>query len=877
MKRLLLIDGNSIMNRGFFALPSNLTNSKGLHTNALLGFLNIFYKIYGEENPDGIAVAFDVHEPTFRHKEYAEYKAGRRSMPDELREQFPVIKEILASMGIKCIEQGGIEADDIIGTLAVNGESDGYAVTVLSGDRDLLQLASEKVMVRIPKTKAGKTVMEDYDADGVMKLYGVTPTEFIDMKGLMGDSSDNIPGVKGIGEKTAARLISTYHSIEGIYEHINEIMPAGVKTKLEAGKDDAVFSRWLATIKTDCELGIKPDDIAVSKDVLFGAAARDMLTELGLRSILSRFDFADSEKKEFIPEIVDISDINDILSEAGSLSADSVIGIYPAEADGELLFTTFAIGDKCYLAPASDISSKDVSGLIEKFIKAGIFVSFLNLKENIGLFELSESDKLFDSTLAAYLIKYRKEFSYDTLAEEYLDIIMPDEKTLKGKKELTAFSSADPDIRKLFAYKAYTAAKLCPILRDRLKTDGLYDLYYKIELPCVFVLYDMEHYGIRTDRNVLLSYGQALSDRINELTKEIYELVGEEFNINSTKQLGVILFEKLHLSSGKKTKTGYSTNADVLAKLKEEHPIINLILEYRSLTKLLSTYVEGLTECISDDGRIHSKFNQTIAATGRLSSTEPNLQNIPMRSELGREIRKAFIPEDGYTFIDADYSQIELRVMAHLSRDQALIDAFNQGDDIHAITAANVFKVPLEEVDSNMRRSAKAVNFGIIYGISSFGLGEDLGLSRKEAQGYIDEYFETYKGVKIFLDAAVSKAKRVGYVRTMFGRKREIPEISASNFMQRQFGERVAMNSPIQGTAADIIKIAMINVRRALNEKGLKSRLILQIHDELLIEAKTEEADTVKELLKDAMMNAAKLSVPLIIDMHQADDLYDAK
>ncbi len=873
-EKILLIDGNSIMNRGFFALP-NLTNSKGVHTNAILGFLNIFFKIYKEESPTHIAVAFDVHEPTFRHKEYPEYKAGRRVMPPELRSQFPLIKDVLHAMGICTYEQGGIEADDIIGTFAKEAEKEGMEVTILSGDRDLLQLASDKILVRIPKTKAGKTVVEDYHDVDVVKTYGATPLEFIDMKGLMGDTSDNIPGVKGIGEKTASKLISTYHSLENLYDNIENVTPQGVKDKLISDKDNAFFSRYLATIKLDAELSKKVSDLSVESADVFGESAYKIMSELELKSILNRFDFSETKSEEFNPVIKDsksFEDIKKVIDEKGEEL--SHVGIYPVTGDGVLYGAFISIDGIIY---NTEISSGELGELIKYLSGKNIYSSFLSFKESIDLLGLCDEDKLFDVEVAAYLVKYMKSFSYDVLAGFYLGLDLPDEKTLLGKKEINAFSVFDEDMVRLFASKAYVADRLFDVLREKIEKDGLSKLYYEIELPCEFVLREMEILGIELNKKTLSDYGEELEKRAKNLENEIYALAGEEFNINSTKQLGVILFEKLGLKSGKKTKTGYSTNIDVLLKLKNDHPIIDKIIEFRSLTKLLSTYVEGLLSAVSEDGRIHSKFNQTIAATGRLSSTEPNLQNIPTRTAEGREIRKAFVPKEGFTFIDADYSQIELRVMAHLSEDKALIDAFNQGDDIHAITASHVFKVPLSEVTGTLRRRAKAVNFGIIYGISSFGLGEDLEISRKEAQGYIDEYFENYKGVKEFLDKAVKDAKEKGFVSTLYGRKREIPEISSSNFMQRQFGERVAMNSPIQGTAADIIKIAMVNIRKALKDNNLESKLILQIHDELLIETKHGEEEIVSALLREAMENAASLSVPLFVDIHQGDNMFDVK
>ncbi len=875
MPKLLLIDGNSIMNRGYFALPKDLTSKDGIHTNAILGFLNIFFKVYEEEKPTHIAVAFDVHEPTFRHKMYEAYKGTRHGMDDELREQFPVIKEILNLMGISCMEKGGYEADDIIGTLSREALKEGISATILSGDRDLLQLATDTVLVRIPKTKAGKTTVENYYAEDVVKEYGVTPLEFIEMKGLMGDTSDNIPGVQGIGPKTASNIIQKYHSIEEALNHIDEIKPDKARKNLDEMRDMALFSRDLATIKLDCELDKKVNDTAVSEKDIFSSSVYSRLSELDLRTILKRFDAAMGEEvaesvkapaydviEKSYGEIIDIINKNSIKE----------IGLSPFPVQGEVYGGCVAVGEAIYITRDSGICN------IRKDIGKDVLINMMSIKEYIDTFSLDEKDSLFDISLGAYLLEpLQSSYTYDYIAYRYLGYELPDEKTLTGKKEITIFSIDDEDVRKVLAYKAGVALAAAADIRNRLDMEGEGDLYRDIEHPALFVLASMEKAGIKTLREVLVQYGNEIDVRVEELTKEIYGLAGEEFNINSTKQMGVILFEKLGLTGSKKTKSGYSTSADVLIKLKDKHEIIPLILEYRQLTKLKSTYVEGLISTIREDGRIHSTFNQTVTATGRLSSTEPNLQNLPTRTAMGREIRKAFVPEDGYVFVDADYSQIELRVMAAISGDEALIKAFNEAKDIHAITASQVFDVPLEKVTPDLRRKAKAVNFGIIYGISSFGLGEDLGISRKEASGYIEKYFETYSRIKQYLDEKVEEAKEKGYVKTLFGRIRPIPELKSSNFMQRSFGERVAMNSPIQGTAADIIKLAMIKVFRELKDKGYSSRLILQIHDELLIEAYKNEEEAVRELLERCMTEAAELAVPLYVDVHTGQSLYDAK
>ncbi|MCR5147657.1 MAG: DNA polymerase I [Eubacterium sp.] len=873
MKKILLIDGNSIMNRGYYGLPE-MTNGKGLHTNAILGFLNIIFRIIDEEKPDSIAVAFDLHAPTFRHKMFDAYKGTRKSMDPELREQFPVIKELLQAMDIKIIEQEGIEADDILGTLSVTAEKEGYDVTVLSGDRDLLQLATEKVLIRIPKTKAGKTTIEDYYAKDVFDAYKVTPVEFIDLKGLMGDTSDNIPGVPKIGPKTAEGLISVYHSIENLYENIDALKEGAVKNNLREFKDQAFLSKVLATIKTDCELGVNIEETAVSDEKMFSSRAYDILNELELKSFLNRFNFKKENKKASF-SIID-GDFSSVLSEAEKTGS---AGFFPVldETAGELIAAAVAVPDKVFIIKAE--AGKGIADIYRNFIDKGVKLIFLSVKENIRLLGIKEEDSIFDISVAAYIINpIRNGYEYSDLARDFLGESYAGRKEILDKTEINLFTLESENVRKYLGYAAFTAFSVYDkIISCFSENDELKKLYTDIEYPLAFVLDDMERIGIRVDAAGLSSFGDEISKKIQGLKDNIYIYAGEEFNINSTKKLGEILFEKLGLPSGKKTKTGYSTNVDVLSKLKDAHPIIPAILEYRTLSKLLSTYVEGLLGYIAEDSRIHSHFNQTVTATGRISSTEPNLQNIPMRSGIGREMRKCFIPEDGFIFVDADYSQIELRCMAHLSEDEKLIEAFREEKDIHTMTASEVFGVPQNEVDPDMRRKAKAVNFGIIYGISSFGLGQDLDISRKEAQEYIDKYFKSYPKVKEFLDNEVEKAKQSGTVKTMFGRIRPIPELKSSNFMQRSFGERIAMNSPIQGTAADIIKIAMINVSKELLGRGLRSRLILQIHDELLIETAPEELEEVKNILKATMENAASLKVKLIADVHEGMSLYDAK
>lgn len=874
MKKILLIDGHSILNRAFYGLP-DMTNSKGQHTNAVLGFLNIMFKVIEEEQPTGLCVAFDVYQPTFRHLMYKEYKGTRKSMPDELREQVPLMKEVLQTMGVTVVEKGGYEADDIIGTLAKEGEAKGYKVAVISGDRDLLQLATDNIMVRIPKTKTGGTVVEDYLAKDVFDKYQVTPLEFIDLKGLMGDTADNIPGVPGIGEKTATKIITEYKSIENAYAHIDDIKPNKARENLKTYYDQAIFSKQLATIKLDCELDITVDDMDISD--MFNEKSYEMFQMLELKSVLKKFDNMD---KEITIEYDIISDFSEAELFVNKMCDEKVVGISLTIVEGERL----AIGLSCkditkVIVSGGFLTTDYLCGYIDKLVSSDVILSMMNVKQYLPYMNIcEEKHDVFDIGLAAYLINPMKDsYTYDDISRDYINTLLPSKKELLGKTEITSMTVGMEDNVRVYAYEAYVSSKSYEVLVNTLDEKGMKSLYYNIELPTMYTLYDMEVRGIKVDRDKLKEYGDQLVDRINELEQSIHTMAGEEFNINSPKQLGEILFVKMEFPNGKKTKSGYSTSADILDKLKNYHPIVNDILEYRQLTKLKSTYADGLANYIGEDERIHGKFNQTITATGRISSTEPNLQNIPIRMPLGRLIRKVFIPEDGYVFVDADYSQIELRVLAHISNDATLIDAFNTDKDIHAITASEVFGVPIAEVDSNMRRNAKAVNFGIVYGISAFGLSNDLNISRKEASQYIDKYFDTYKGVKTFLDEKVKEAYEEGQVKTLYGRVRPIPELSSSNFMQRNFGERVAMNSPIQGTAADIIKIAMIRVNKALKDRHMKSRMLLQIHDELLVETSMDEIEEVKEIMTKEMMGAADLLVPLSIDVNEGINWYEAK
>lgn len=876
MNKLLLIDGNSIMNRAFYGIPDMTTND-GRHTNAIYGFLNIILKVIEEEQATHICVAFDLKKKTFRHEMYEAYKGTRKGMPEELHEQMPRIKEILQAMHIRIVEQEGFEADDLIGTLSKKGEREGFAVTILSGDRDLLQLATDTVLVRIPKTKHGKTEVEDYYAKNVVETYGVTPLIFIDMKGLMGDTSDNIPGVPGIGEKTAAKLLAEYGDLDGVYAAVDSMKASRMKQNLIENKDLAYLSKTLATIKLDCPIPFEFSEATYHDP--FNAEAYTLFEDLELKSFYKRFSV--EKKEELTFETVLIDDIDGYNALLAKLQKAKEVSFAWITQDGEALGVAVCMDlEHVYLIRFMMFITEAMvaDNLLALSRDYQVQLACMHVKKLLSFLDFHEEDAVFDAGLAAYLLHpNQSEYEYDTLAKVYLDVTLPSEKEMLGKEKLGYFSFEDERVQKWMAYQAIVPYKIKSVLREKLKETGMESLYDEMELPCLYALYEMEKNGIRVDGEALNQYGKKLRTRIEELTAEIHEMAGEEFNINSPKKLGEILFEKLGLKNGKKTKTGYSTSAEVLEKLKNAHPIIPKILEYRQLTKLNSTYAEGLAGYIRADGRIHGKFHQTVTVTGRISSADPNLQNIPTRMPLGREIRKVFIPEEGSVFVDADYSQIELRVLAHMSGDAALIAAYQADEDIHAITASQVFDVPLDQVDSTLRRKAKAVNFGIVYGISSFGLGQDLDISRKEAEGYIEKYFATYGKVKEFLDRTVEDAKKNGYTVTMFGRRRPIPELASSNFMTRSFGERAAMNAPVQGTAADIIKIAMVRVNRRLKEEHLQSKLVLQIHDELIIETKKEEVEIVQKILVQEMMHAADLAVPLLVDANVGDSWYDAK
>ena len=892
-KKLILIDGHSILNRAFFGIP-DLTNSEGIHTNAMYGFLNIMFKFIDEEKPDYITVAFDLSEPTFRHKAYEAYKGTRKPMAPELKQQVPLIKELLRTMNITVIEKAGYEADDIIGTIAKRSAAAGIDVSVISGDRDLLQLAEEKIQIRIPKTKKGVTEVENYYPEDVVALYGVTPLEFIDMKALMGDTSDNIPGAPGVGPKTASAIIQKYHSVDNVLTHLDELKPPKAQKSITENAEQVKMSRFLAEININVPLDYNIENAEIGD--FYNPASYELFKKYNFKTMLKRFDkdMTAAPKTDVLKDIVVIQELGD--SENIIKKACEVIN------NGGNLGLSIIHEEKCIYGLGICHSEKETYFIIkqgfitDEYLKDAVqklgVLSDTNKKRQIRVFDLKEilwafekdgnlkisQDAFVDVSIASYLLKPNDEnYEPEQIALQYLNITFPSKSELFGKAGVQEMLMTKLDELAEYACEsAYVSLFSADLILKELENENMTELFANIEMPLVFVLYDMQKEGVRVDKEGLKSYGEVLGNRIQVLEKEIYDEAGEEFNINSPKQLGVILFEKMNMPYKKKTKSGYSTAADVLDKLAPEYPFVKKILEYRQLAKLKSTYADGLAAYISEDGRIHGKFNQTITATGRISSTEPNLQNIPIRMELGRQIRKVFIPKEGCVFLDADYSQIELRIMAHMSKDEKLIEAYNMAEDIHRITASQVFGVPFDEVTDLQRRNAKAVNFGIIYGISSFGLSQDLSISRKEASDYIEQYFKTYPKIKGYIDSMVEDAKKTGYSLTMFNRRRPIPELKSSNFMQRSFGERVAMNAPIQGTAADIIKLAMIRVYDALKKGGYKSKLLLQIHDELLVETYPDEIEDVKKIIEDGMKNAVKLSVPLEIDMKQGNNWLEA-
>lgn len=879
-KTLVIIDGNSIINRAFYALPE-MSNKEGLKTNAIYGFTNMLLKIIDTYNPTHISVAFDRKAPTFRHIEFKEYKAGRKKMPDELREQFEPLKDLLDKFNIHRLEIDGYEADDIIGTVSKIAEDNGFKVYIVTGDKDAIQLASNKTTTLI--TKKGVGEVEEYDYDSVIEKYEMTPTQFIDLKGLMGDKSDNIPGVPGIGEKTGIKLIKEFSSIEGIFDNIDSIK-GSTKKKLEENKELAIMSKKLATIIRDVPVEFNLEELEYgnynTKDIL------DVFKYLGFTSLIPRIGNLD-ESEEIVNEAnVEISKLEDIDEFINKVKENNELIIKTVTREGNILdkrikYIFLSVdGKRIYYVEENSIHKLEYIFTSNEIKKLGY-----NLKDDyIALkpYSIKLENIYFDITIAEYLIDSMSSTSYEcsAIAMKYLTKKVKTKEELLGKG-VKAKKYQDLSFEELSSHISQiidTVKSVMPIMEENLKESNMDGLLYHVEMPLVEVLADMEYEGVKVDKEKLNELGSQFKEIIKKLESEIYEISGEEFNINSPKQLGVILFEKLGLPVIKKTKTGYSTNAEVLDKLKDQSPIIDKIIEYRQIVKLNSTYVEGLLSIINPiDGRIHSSFNQTITTTGRISSTEPNLQNIPVKLEMGRNIRKVFISDKECKLVDADYSQVELRVLAHMSQDETMIDAFKHNEDIHTKTASQVFNVSMDEVTSKQRSDAKAVNFGIVYGKSDFGLSEDLNIPVKQAKEYIENYFNKYNKIKEFMDNIIEDASSNGYVTTILNRRRYIPEIKSSNFMLRNAGKRAAMNAPIQGSAADIIKIAMINVYKKLEENNLKSKLILQVHDELIVEAVDSEIDIVKKIVKDEMENAVCLDVNLDVDLNIGDSWYDTK
>ncbi len=853
--KLLAIDGNSIINRAFYGIKL-LSTKDGQYTNAIYGFMNILNSLIARENPDGVAVAFDLKAPTFRHQMYDEYKAGRKPMPEELASQFPVLKELLNLLGYHCIELAGYEADDILGTLSLAAEQNEDVCVISTGDKDSLQLVSDQTTVLLASTRMGRTEIISYTPQTLFEKYELTPPQMIELKALMGDSSDNIPGVSGIGEKTASDLIKRFGSVEYIYENLENLdIKEGVRTKLSADKEKAFLSKKLGTICRQVPISVdfskyafKPQNKPELAQMLRKLEFFKMLEQMGLSHLTQNEATEETQKEEKEYKFVPVEEF------VSKIKAENILTVMTVE---NRLY--FASGEYCSKADLSE----NISDVKTIFAKENLKINAVDSKRLYSLLTNKVDIPLahFDITLAGYLCSpSAKSYDIPRLAEEYLTITP--KVSVADDDELLNVALADMLYSSLSAY---------------LEKENMSTLLKKIEIPLARVLSEMETVGFMVDTAGIEKMRDSLNLRTENLEKEIYQLAGEVFNVKSPAQLGVILFEKLGLKSGKKTKSGYSTTAEVLEKLKNEHPIINLILEYRTITKLNSTYCEGLLKAVDEDGRVRSTFNQTETRTGRISSLEPNLQNIPVRRPEGRELRKFFVAKPGYVLVDADYSQIELRVLAHIAKDKAMIEAFNCGEDIHTKTAGQVFNMPAPLVTPKMRSSAKAVNFGIVYGIGAFSLGQDIGVSRAEAQKYIDGYFETYPGIKAYMEKAVEQAKEKGFSETVFGRRRYLPEIKSSNGMLRAFGERVARNMPIQGTAADIIKLAMIRTRDKLLESGIDARLILQVHDELIVEAEESVSKQAGKILEQEMENATKMLVPLLVDIHKGKDWFTAK
>ena len=900
MKKLLLIDGNSIMNRAFYGIMGSkmLTTKDGKYTNAVYGFLAIMFKIMEDLNPNYMAVSFDLKAPTARHKMYDKYKANRHGMPDELKEQMPMIKEVLRAMNIDIVEKEGYEGDDILGTLAKYGENQGLDVVILSGDRDTFQLATNKTTIRIPRTKAGKTETEDYDRAKVVEEYGLEPKALIDVKGLQGDTSDNIPGIPGIGPKTAISLIQKYGTVEKLYESIEkgeDDLKGKQKENIVANKEMAFLSKKLGEIDVNVPLDDNLETLKVEE--WDKVRVLEIFQNLNFKRYIERFNLEDIEgavatsKKEINVNINSSATEEEILKRLlelkkcvyyiGTKQSSNEELILKQEIESISIFD-FEKNETFYVKNPSIEFLKNIfeNEEIEK-IGTEMNYTYILLRQN----NITMKNIKFDISVAAYILNPTDgKYPIDKIIENYLDINTETFLKSKGVEEtsnqMTLFDTQEEKDTDMYKYTFYANAifEASNVLKEKLQETEQLELFETIDMPTIEVLGDMQANGMYVELPELETFGIKLQDGIDFLTQEIYNLAGEEFNIKSPKQLGELLFEKLKLPVIKKTKSGYSTDVDVLEKLRTEHPIIEKILEYRQLTKLNSTYVEGLKPFINPKTkRIHSFFHQTITATGRISSTEPNLQNIPTRIEFGKQLRKVFKPAKGKVYIDADYSQIELRVLAHLSEDEHMIEAFKNGEDIHKQAASKVFGIPVDEVTKEQRSSAKAVNFGIVYGISEFGLGGQLGISRNKAKEYIEQYLTEYSGVRIFMQECIKKAKETGYSMTMFGRRREIAELKSNNYMVRQFGERAAMNTPVQGTAADIMKIAMIKVFKELQKRNLKTKIVLQVHDEMMLEAPVSEKEEVKNLLKECMESAAILKVPLIAEVSEANNWYDCK
>ena len=882
-KRLIIIDGNSIINRAFYALP-DMTNSEGLHTNAVYGFTRMLFKIIDDYKPTHISVAFDMKAPTFRHKEFSEYKAGRKKMPNELGQQLQPLKELLDTFNIHRMEMAGFEADDLIGTVAKKAENDDFKVYIVTGDKDAIQLASNKTTTLI--TKKGVGEVEEYNYDSVVERYEMTPTQFIDLKGLMGDKSDNIPGVPGIGEKTGIKLIKEFSSIENLIENTNQLK-GSVKKKIEENKDQAVFSKKLATIITDVPIEISLDELS------YGDYDKNAVIEefkkFGFNTLIKQVLAMDGGNEESIVEEkieLNINHLEDISAFKNEIEKTNKLFIKTVSKVGNILeknlIYVFVSADGKNIYYINDEELELIKDIIsnEEIKKIGY-----NLKDDylaLKPYDIQLNNMFFDIAIGEYLIDSKSSTSYECsdIAMKYLT------KKIKSKEELLgkgakAKKFSDLELEELSIYFGEIlniVYNVYPIMEKAFKEMDMEYLFYDVEMPLVEVLGSMEYEGMAVDKNQLENIGNKFKEIISNLEEEIFTMAGEKFNINSPKQLGVILFEKLELPVIKKTKTGYSTNADVLEKLRDKHEIIDKITEYRQIVKLNSTYVEGLSNIINPiSGRIHSSFNQTITTTGRISSTEPNLQNIPVKTEMGREIRKVFIAKDNCKLVDADYSQVELRVLAHMSDDEHMIDAFQHNMDIHSKTASQIFGVDINDVTSLQRSEAKAINFGIVYGKTDFGLAQDLNIPVPKAKAYIESYFANYDKIKVFMDEAIKNATDKGYALTIFNRRRYIPEINSSNFMVRNQGKRFAMNAPIQGSAADIIKIAMVNVFTRLKDENLKSRLILQVHDELIVEALEEEIDKVCSIVKEEMESAVNLQVHLDVDLNVGDSWFETK